>query len=105
MTFAEAKTFLRESTDLGEDEEDIKFQVGVLLLMGLARPKRAAELARLTKYDREFVEMIADNLRKAGIWVGEDTATFANWAHSPVSFMIDILVGLGTLELVAQAPN
>lgn len=102
MSFAEVKEFLKDATDLGNDEEDIHFQVGALLLLGLARPKRVKDLVALTKYDKEFVAMISENLHRAGIWVAEDTATFANWGHSPVQFMIDILIGLGTFELVSE---
>jgi len=103
MTTVDKATELLDSTRewFGPRQGPV-FKAAVLLLVGLGHRKHLDDLTKMTGYDRDFVKSCLHNMRKAGIWKGEDKMTYAQWPVEPLAFLLDAMVAAGVINRAGQ---
>lgn len=99
----ETQNILKELTDLvGSDPTHPHYQAAFLLLRAHGRRKHLGDLVRLTGLDPKFVQACMTNLKKSGVWRGEDKNTYTDWADPRgIVFLLDVMTACGIVERVS----
>jgi hypothetical protein len=103
LSLIETQNILTEFVDLiGDDPDSMHYKAAVLLLRAHGRRKHLGDLHRLTGYDREFVAMCLENLKRSGIWSSNDKITHSDWTDPHgVGFLLDVMTACGMAERVS----
>ncbi len=92
-----------------EEEDHPAYRTAVVVLAAVAVGPRICELAALTGYDHDFVAVISERMRLAGLW-SETQVKSDHWLAEdgdtiqPVVFLSDVLVAQGLLMAQPEGP-
>ena len=90
----------RLDPNMHEDENDVGYRTGVLLLAAVFVTGADVEaLTEFTGYSQDFVFTVSSRLRKYGIWDERGIVRSDHWfsggSYNKAVFWADVLVGMG----------
>ena len=98
LTFKEAKGIAAELS--GEDDTSDSFRSTVILLLSGSHGADRVKIQKLTQYDFEFMNFVADNFERTEIWKDGVPNSETGWEGEAgaVELATQALVGIGLLD-------
>ena len=95
---------VKETLEIEPSDDPDIFMVGVIIASALVVGPSGDKLAKFTGYNRDKVREVAKRMRDNKLWVGHaiDVEDWFHKEHGIISFVLDCMIGQGTIEKVDE---